>query len=81
MTVIKIVYQADHKDFTSSDLKEDEVISMDPKLVSTTTNSEKRLNRNSGSLEKNLKNYGKGIKEEKDIENDENLNEEQRLNM
>lgn len=78
-----LVHQANHKDFTSSDLKEDEIFSIDQKLVSTNTNPERRLNRNSGSLENEMKNYvgGINIKEDIEIENDDNNNDDQKLNM
>lgn len=49
----------DHNDFTSSDLKEDEIKSFDPKLVSSSAvSNERRLNKNNNQLDNENKIIG-----------------------
>jgi hypothetical protein len=72
------VHHGDHKDFTSSDLKEDEIIPIDPKLVITNSVSDRRTNRNNNPPENDNKVVGriKFPQEDVDLDISDNMSDD-----
>lgn len=73
-----VVHHGDHKDFTSSDLKEDEIMPIDPKLVITNNVSDRRTNRNINHTDSDNKMVGrmKLPQEEVDLDISDNINDD-----
>jgi hypothetical protein len=75
------IQQLNHKDFTSADLKEEEILSIDPKIAATGSTNDRRLKRNSNSVEAESKLGMVNQPSKEENENDSDDNSDERVNL